>query len=61
MEKLFSRWAPGGFPVGAGFFPDGLRVDSMSAPGGHIWDCADMRPMISAKWSIDNNSVYYDF
>jgi hypothetical protein len=27
----------------------------------NIWDCADMRPMISAKWSIDDSSVFYNF
>jgi hypothetical protein len=27
----------------------------------NIWDCADMRPMISAKWSIDDGSVFYIF
>jgi hypothetical protein len=24
----------------------------------NIWDCADMRPIISAKWSIDDSSVF---
>jgi hypothetical protein len=27
----------------------------------NIWDCADMRPMISAKWSIDDSSVFDNF
>jgi hypothetical protein len=27
----------------------------------NIWDCADMRRMISAKWSIDDSSVFLQF
>jgi hypothetical protein len=26
-----------------------------------IWDCADMWPMISAKWNLDDSSVFYIF
>jgi hypothetical protein len=25
----------------------------------NIWDCADMRPTISAKWSIDDSRFFY--
>jgi hypothetical protein len=24
-----------------------------------MWDCADMPPMFSAKWNIDDSSVFF--
>jgi hypothetical protein len=27
----------------------------------NMWDCADMPPMFSAKWNIDDSSVFYFF
>jgi hypothetical protein len=27
----------------------------------NMYDCADMRPIIGAKWSIDDSSVFYIF
>jgi hypothetical protein len=27
----------------------------------NMWDCADMPPMFSAKWNIDDSSVFLHF
>jgi hypothetical protein len=27
----------------------------------NMWDCADMPPMFSAKWNIDDSNVFYFF
>jgi hypothetical protein len=27
----------------------------------NMWDCRDMPPMFSAKWNIDDSSVFYIF
>jgi hypothetical protein len=26
-----------------------------------MWDCADMPPIFSAKWNIDDSSVFFTF
>jgi hypothetical protein len=27
----------------------------------NMWDCADMPPMFSTKWNIDDSSVFFTF